>query len=70
MNTRIAKYYQEHLAEHDKKIIQVIDAVLNQQLTKWESKPPVPSESFKAIGKQFRVAVQDFLPPEKLQIYS
>ena len=64
-----AKDYQEHLAELDKKIIQVVDAALNQQLANWERKPPVPSESFKAIGKQltkFHEAVQDILPPEKV----
>ena len=47
-----SKDYQEHLAELDKKIIQVVDAALNQQLANWERKPPVPSESFKSIGKQ------------------
>ena len=64
-----AKDYQEHLAELDKKIIQVVDAALNQQLANWERRPPVPSDSFKAIGKQltkFHEAVQDILPLEKV----
>ena len=64
-----SKDYQEHLAELDKKITQVVDAALNQQLGNWERKPPVPSESFKAIGKQlakFHEAVQDILPAEKV----
>ena len=60
---------QEHLAELDKKMIQVVDAALNQQLANWERRPPVPSESFKAIGKQltkFHEAVQDILPGSKV----
>ena len=64
-----AKDYQEHLAELDKKIVQVVDAALNQQLANWERRPPVPSDSFKAIGKQltkFHEAVHDILAPEKV----
>ena len=64
-----SKDYQEHLTELDKKITQVVDAALSQQLGNWERKPPVPSESFKAIGKQlskFHEAVQDILPGEKV----
>ena len=30
----------------------VVDAALQQQLQSWQRKPPVPSASFKAIGKQ------------------
>ena len=64
-----SKDYQEHLTELDKKITQVVDAALSHQLGNWERKPPVPSESFKAIGKQlskFHEAVQDILPAEKV----
>ena len=64
-----SKDFKEHLSELDKKIIQVVDAALNHQLGNWERKPPVPSESFKAIGKQlskFHEAVQDILPQEKV----
>ena len=64
-----AKDYQEHLTELDKKITQVVDAALNYQLANWAMKPPLPSDSFKAIGKQltkFHEAVQDLLPPEKV----
>ena len=64
-----AKEYQEHLTELDKKITQVVDAALNYQLANWAMKPPLPSDSFKAIGKQltkFHEAVQDILPPEKV----
>ena len=63
------KDFQEHLAELDKKIVQVVDAALNQQLANWERRPPVPSDSFKAIGKQltkFHEAVHDILAPEKV----
>ena len=33
------KDYQEHLAELDKKIVQVADAALNQQLANWTTAP-------------------------------
>jgi len=60
-----AKDYNEHLAELEKKIVQIVDAALNQQLANWECKPPVPSNSFKAIGKQltkFHEGIEDILP--------
>ena len=33
------KDFQEHLAELDKKIVQVVDAALNQQLANWTTAP-------------------------------
>jgi len=59
------KDFNEHLGELEKKIVQIVDAALHQQLANWEHKPPVPSPSFKAIGKQltkFHEAIQDVLP--------
>jgi hypothetical protein len=38
--------------ELERKIVLVVDAALQQQLQSWQRKPPVPSASFKAIGKQ------------------
>eukprot|EP00092_Neocalanus_flemingeri_P002039 GFUD01002176.1.p1 GENE.GFUD01002176.1~~GFUD01002176.1.p1 ORF type:complete len:961 (-),score=279.08 GFUD01002176.1:193-3075(-) len=64
-----AKDYNEHLGELERKIVLIVDAALNQQLANWERKPPVPSASFKAIGKQltkFHEAIQDILPPSKI----
>ena len=61
-----AKDYSEHLVELEKKIVQIVDAAINQQLANWELRPPVPSTSFKSIGKQltkFHEAIQDILPP-------
>ena len=53
--------------------LQVMDAALNQQLSGWTRKPPVPSESFRGIGKQlskFHEAVQDVLPAGKVKLHS
>ena len=47
-----AKDYSDHLGEVERKIVQIVDAALSQQLGSWERRPPVPSASFKAIGKQ------------------
>jgi len=61
-----AKDYADHLGELERKIIQIVDAALQQQLNGWERRPPVPSSSFKAIGKQLtklHEAIQDILPP-------
>ena len=46
------KDYSDHLGELERKIVQIVDAALQQQLIGWERKPPVPSNTFKAIGKQ------------------
>jgi len=59
------KDYNDHLGELVRKISQIVDAALQQQLSTWERRPPVPSNSFKAIGKQLsklHEAVQDVLP--------
>jgi len=60
-----SKDYSDHLGELERKIVQIVDAALSQQLASWERIPPVPSSSFKAIGKQLTKlleAVQDVLP--------
>jgi len=60
-----AKDYSDHLGELERKIVLVVDASLQQQLQSWLRKPPVPSPSFKAIGKQLAKlleAIQDILP--------
>ena len=63
------KDYDEHVGELEKKMVQIVDAALNQQLANWELKPPVPSACFKSIGKQltkFHEAIHDILPPTKI----
>jgi len=64
-----SKDYREHLGELGRKIVQIVDAALSQQLSSWERRPPVPSSSFKAIGKQLTKlleAVQDVLPAPRV----
>jgi len=63
------KDYKEHLGEVERKILQIVDVTIQQQLNSWEKKPPVPSSCFKAIGKQllkFHEAIQDILPPSQV----
>jgi len=66
-----ARDYSDHLGELERKIIQIVDAALQHQLASWERKPPVPSPSFKAIGKQLSKlleAVQDVLPTPRVAL--
>jgi len=66
-----ARDYSDHLGEIERKIIQIVDAALQQQLASWERRPPVPSPSFKAIGKQLSKlleAVQDVLPTSRVAL--
>jgi len=63
------KDYNDHLGELDRKIQQIVDAAMQVQLATWQRKPPVPSNSFKSIGKQltkFHEAVQDILPHSRV----
>jgi len=62
------KDYNEHQGELERKIIEIVDTALSQQLVNWTLKPPVPSQSFQSIGKQltkFHEAIKDILPPAK-----
>jgi len=63
------KDYREHQGEIERKIIQIVDDALTQQLDNWQLQPPVPSPSFQSIGKQltkFYEAIHDILPPTKI----
>merc|ERR1719420_1881113 len=46
------KDYSEHQGEIERKMIQIVDDALVQQLDSWQLQPPVPSLSFQSIGKQ------------------
>ena len=48
----IVPFIKNCSGELERKIVLVVDASLQQQLQSWQRKPPVPSASFKAIGKQ------------------
>jgi len=64
-----SKDYGDHLSELDRKIVQIADSSLNQQLSSWDRKPPVPSNSFKNINKQLNKlleAIQDILPASEV----
>ena len=55
------KDFSDHLGELERKILQIVDVTIQQQLNGWQKKPPVPSTCFKAIGKQllkFHEAIQ------------
>ena len=63
------KDYSEHQGEIERKMIQIVDDALVQQLDSWQLQPPVPSPSFQSIGKQltkFYEAINDILPPTKI----
>ena len=63
------KDYSEHQGELERKVIEIVDAAMTQQLANWQLKPPVPSQSFKSIGKQltkFHEAIKDILPSTKI----
>ena len=63
------KDYREHQGEIERKIIQIVDDALTQQLENWQLQPPVPSPSFQSIGKQltkFYEAIHDIIPPTKI----
>merc|ERR1719233_1555060 len=63
------KDYREHQGEIERKMIQIVDDALTQQLNNWQLQPPVPSPSFQSIGKQlakFYEVIHDILPPIKI----
>lgn len=64
-----ARDFQDHLSELKRKIVEVVDAALQQQLSTWQRKPPVPSASFKSIGKQLTKlleSIQDVMPSDQV----
>jgi len=64
-----ARDFQDHLSELKRKIVEVVDAALQQQLSTWQRKPPVPSQSFKSIGKQLTKlleSIQDVMPSDQV----
>jgi len=63
------KDYTEHQGELERKMVQIVDEALNQQIAAWQLKPPVPSPSFQSIGKQMTKlyeAIHDILPHSKI----
>merc|ERR1712240_291346 len=63
------KDYTEHQGELERKMVQIVDEALNQQIAAWQLKPPVPSPSFQSIGRQmtkFYEAIHDILPHSKI----
>jgi hypothetical protein len=54
----------------ERKIVQVVDASLQQQLQSWQRKPPVPSPSFKAIGKQLAKLLEAIQVPKNPSVPS
>ncbi|XP_043210822.1 vacuolar protein sorting-associated protein 54-like [Amphibalanus amphitrite] len=41
--------YRAHLSEIDSKLVLIISSACDAQLNKWEARPPVPSQQFRAV---------------------
>jgi len=65
----VCKDYNDHIAEIANKLVSIMETMLDQQLSNWEVKPPMPSSSMRAICKQMlklHDAIVDLLPPEQV----
>ncbi|XP_037078466.1 vacuolar protein sorting-associated protein 54-like [Pollicipes pollicipes] len=59
--------YVAHLAEIDTKLVVIISGACDAQLNKWEARPPVPSQQFRAVCRavsKLHEATSGVLAPE------
>ncbi|XP_064600313.1 vacuolar protein sorting-associated protein 54-like [Liolophura sinensis] len=67
---QISKDYKDHIEEIDKQLLAILDSMFEVQLSKWEVKPPMPSNCFRSISKQIarlHEAIVDLLPHKQIQ---
>lgn len=67
---QVQKDYTDHINEITNKLVSVMEAVIAQQLSKWEVKAPMPSMCFRSICKQIskmHEAVLDILPADQVK---
>ena len=67
----VEKDFLSHIKEIENKMLMIVSQLVNSQLTNWDARPPIPSQSFRNISRHFvklHEAIAQVLPAQ--QIYS
>lgn len=65
----VEKDVVSHVKEIESKMVTVVQVLVNNQLDAWEAKPPIPSQSFRNISRNFvklHEAIAQVLPIEQI----
>lgn len=58
----IEKDFQSHIKEIENKMLSIVGQLVNTQLSNWDARPPVPSQSFRNISRHFVKLHEAFAP--------
>jgi len=67
--TTIEKDFISHIKEIENKMLTIIGQMVNAQLTNWDARPPIPSQSFRLISRHFvklHEAIAQVLPIDQI----
>lgn len=65
----VEKDFLSHIKEIENKMLTIVSQLVNQQLTNWDARPPIPSQSFRNISRHFvklHEAIAQVLPAEQI----
>lgn len=63
------KDFLSHINEIESKMLAIVGQLVNNQLTNWDARPPIPSQSFRNISRHFvklHEAMSQVLPAEQI----
>lgn len=65
----VEKDFVSHIKEIENKMLMIVSQLVNSQLTNWDARPPIPSQSFRNISRHFvklHEAIAQVLPAEQI----
>lgn len=65
----VEKDFQSHIKEIENKVLSIVFSIVEKQLSIWDARPPVPSQSFRNISRQFvklHEAIASILPDQQV----
>lgn len=65
----VEKDFVSHIKEIENKMLTIVSQLVNSQLSNWDARPPIPSQSFRNISRHFvklHEAIAQVLPAEQI----
>jgi vacuolar protein sorting-associated protein 54 len=65
----VEKDFLSHIKEIENKMLMIVAQLVNTQLSNWDARPPIPSQSFRNISRHFvklHEAIAQVLPAEQI----
>lgn len=65
----VEKDFVSHIKEIENKMLMIVSQLVSQQLSNWDARPPIPSQSFRNISRHFvklHEAIAQVLPAEQI----